>query len=106
MEKEKAYGTKLAGLKTSIATRIIRLYREGLRQFPHDERFWNNYIEFSKKSVPHEVLGIYEKMLTVSSLNYKFCIPYPTQKTSFVFIKLGYQMERPHYVFIIFLLFL
>ncbi|XP_037931962.1 U3 small nucleolar RNA-associated protein 6 homolog [Teleopsis dalmanni] len=63
-EKERFHGNKLTGLKSSIASRIIRLYRDGLRAFPHEERFWDNFINFSKKSAPQEVSGIYEKMLT------------------------------------------
>lgn len=68
-EKEKLHGTQLAGLKASIANRIIRLYRDGLRQFPHEQRFWMGYIKFSKASAPHEVSGIYEKMLTVRTFH-------------------------------------
>lgn len=65
-EKEKLTGQKLNGLKTSIATRIIRMYREMLVKFAHEKRLWNNYIKFSKKSAPQEVASIYEKMLSVS----------------------------------------
>lgn len=68
-EKEKLTGIKLSGLKTSIATRIIRMYREMLVKFAHEKRLWNNYIKFSKKSAPQEVAGIYEKMLSVSHMN-------------------------------------
>ncbi|XP_034110178.1 U3 small nucleolar RNA-associated protein 6 homolog [Drosophila albomicans] len=63
-EKEKVSGMKLRGLKTSIATRIIRMYREMLVKFAHEKRLWNNFIKFSKKSAPQEVAGIYEKMLS------------------------------------------
>ncbi|KAH8276602.1 hypothetical protein KR044_008631 [Drosophila immigrans] len=63
-EKEKVTGMKLRGLKTSIATRIIRMYREMLVKFAHEKRLWNNFIKFSKKSAPQEVAGIYEKMLS------------------------------------------
>ncbi|KAL7745163.1 hypothetical protein ACLKA6_008218 [Drosophila palustris] len=63
-EKEKLAGMKLRGLKSSIATRIIRMYREMLVKFAHEKRLWNNFIKFSKKSAPQEVAGIYEKMLS------------------------------------------
>lgn len=63
-EKEKLGGKKLRGLKNSIATRIIRMYREMLVKFAHEKRLWNNYIKFSKKSAPQEVAGIYEKMIS------------------------------------------
>ncbi|XP_034489997.1 U3 small nucleolar RNA-associated protein 6 homolog [Drosophila innubila] len=63
-EKEKIAGMKLRGLKSSIATRIIRMYREMLVKFAHEKRLWNNFIKFSKKSAPQEVAGIYEKMLS------------------------------------------
>ncbi|XP_017113464.1 U3 small nucleolar RNA-associated protein 6 homolog [Drosophila elegans] len=62
-EKEKKMHVKLTGLKASIATRIMRLYREALGKFNHDRRLWSNWIKFSKKSNPVEVAGIYEKML-------------------------------------------
>ncbi|KAH8304199.1 U3 small nucleolar RNA-associated protein 6 homolog [Drosophila kikkawai] len=62
-EKEKKMHVKLTGLKASLATRIMRLYREVLGKFPHDRRLWNNWIKFSKKVNPVEVAGIYEKML-------------------------------------------
>ncbi|XP_016937265.1 U3 small nucleolar RNA-associated protein 6 homolog [Drosophila suzukii] len=62
-DKEKKMHVKLTGLKTSIATRIMRLYREALDKFTHDRRLWSNWIKFSKKSNPVEVAGIYEKML-------------------------------------------
>ncbi|XP_037725657.1 U3 small nucleolar RNA-associated protein 6 homolog [Drosophila subpulchrella] len=62
-DKEKKMNVKLTGLKTSIATRIMRLYREALDKFTHDRRLWSNWIKFSKKSNPVEVAGIYEKML-------------------------------------------
>ncbi|KAH8265877.1 hypothetical protein KR038_009218 [Drosophila bunnanda] len=62
-EKEKKMHVKLTGLKASLATRIMRLYREVLAKFPHDRRLWNNWIKFSKKVNPVEVAGIYEKML-------------------------------------------
>jgi len=64
-DKEKKMHVKLTGLKTSIATRIMRLYREALDKFTHDRRLWSNWIKFSKKSNPVEVAGIYEKMLLV-----------------------------------------
>ncbi|KAH8235730.1 hypothetical protein KR032_006146 [Drosophila birchii] len=64
-EKEKKMHVKLTGLKASLATRIMRLYREVLAKFPHDRRLWNNWIKFSKKNNPIEVAGIYEKMLLV-----------------------------------------
>ncbi|KAH8416536.1 hypothetical protein KR222_007791 [Zaprionus bogoriensis] len=63
-EKEKISGLKLSGLKSSIATRIIRMYREMLVKFTHEKRLWDNYIKFSKKAAPQEVAGIYEKMLS------------------------------------------
>uniref|UniRef100_A0A1B0GGJ7 U3 small nucleolar RNA-associated protein 6 homolog C-terminal domain-containing protein n=1 Tax=Glossina morsitans morsitans TaxID=37546 RepID=A0A1B0GGJ7_GLOMM len=62
-EKERSQGQNLSELKHSIVTRIIKLYREGLRFCPNEERLWDNFIMFSKKSIPHEVTGIYEKML-------------------------------------------
>ncbi|XP_022211808.1 U3 small nucleolar RNA-associated protein 6 homolog [Drosophila obscura] len=62
-DKEKMMHIKLTGLKTSISTRIMRLYREVLGKFTHDRRLWSNWIKFSKKSGPQEVAGIYEKML-------------------------------------------
>ncbi|KAH8354655.1 hypothetical protein KR084_000869 [Drosophila pseudotakahashii] len=62
-DKEKKMHVKLTGLKTSIATRIMRLYREALGKFTHDRRLWSNWIKFSKKSNAVEVAGIYEKML-------------------------------------------
>ncbi|KMZ08882.1 U3 small nucleolar RNA-associated protein 6 homolog [Drosophila sechellia] len=63
VDKEKKMHVKLTGLKASIATRIMRLYREALAKFNHDRRLWSNWIKFSKKSNPVEVAGIYEKML-------------------------------------------
>lgn len=63
-EKEEG-GMKLRGLKSSIATRIIRMYREMLVKFAHEKRLWNTFIKFSMKSAPQEVAGIYEKMLSV-----------------------------------------
>lgn len=66
VDKEKKMHVKLTGLKASIATRIMRLYREALAKFNHDRRLWSNWIKFSKKSNPVEVAGIYEKMLLVS----------------------------------------
>ncbi|TDG43632.1 hypothetical protein AWZ03_009932 [Drosophila navojoa] len=63
-EKEKLAGIKLTGLKASTCTRIMRMYREMLIKFPHEQRLWENWIKFSKKSAPQEVAGIYEKMLS------------------------------------------
>ncbi|KAH8275856.1 hypothetical protein KR018_012151 [Drosophila ironensis] len=63
VEKENKMHVKLHGLKTSISTRIMRLYREALGRFTHDRRLWGNWIKFSKKNNPVEVAGIYEKML-------------------------------------------
>ncbi|EDV95182.1 U3 small nucleolar RNA-associated protein 6 homolog [Drosophila grimshawi] len=63
-EKEKLGGLKLNGLKASICTRVIRMYREMLVKFAHEKSLWDNYIKFSKKSAPQEVAGIYEKMLS------------------------------------------
>lgn len=67
-EKEKLAGIKLTGLKASTCTRIMRMYREMLAKFGHEQRLWENFIKFSKKSAPQEVAGIYEKMLSVSCL--------------------------------------
>ncbi|XP_030568031.1 U3 small nucleolar RNA-associated protein 6 homolog [Drosophila novamexicana] len=63
-EKEKLTGLKLNGLKASICTRIMRMYREMLNKFAHEQPLWDNCIKFSKKSAPQEVAGIYEKMLS------------------------------------------
>lgn len=65
-EKEKALNKNMTDLKHSIVTRIVRLYREGLRYFPHEIRLWDNFILFTKKSMPNEVSGIYDKMLAVN----------------------------------------
>ena len=65
-EKEKQYHCQLNDVKKSIIQRIIKLYRTGTQQFPEEERLWNSYIQFSKKSNPGQVAGIYEKMLGVS----------------------------------------
>lgn len=67
-DKEKKMHVKLTGLKASLSTRIMRLYREVLAKFPHDRRLWSNWIKFSKKVNPVEVAGIYEKMLLVRKL--------------------------------------
>lgn len=67
VEKEKQHRCNLAEIKKSIIQRIIKLYRTALQQFPEDERLWNSFINFSQKSNPGQVAGIYEKMLGVSS---------------------------------------
>ncbi|XP_037805803.1 U3 small nucleolar RNA-associated protein 6 homolog [Lucilia sericata] len=63
-EKEKQNRCNLTSVKKSIIQRIIRLYRNGTQQFPDDERLWKSFIQFSQKSNPGQVAGIYEKMLS------------------------------------------
>ncbi|XP_013107134.2 U3 small nucleolar RNA-associated protein 6 homolog [Stomoxys calcitrans] len=63
MEKEKQLHCTLPDVKRSIIQRIIKLYRNGTQQFPQEERLWKSFIQFSKKSNPGQVAGIYEKML-------------------------------------------
>lgn len=74
-EKEKSLNKTMKELKHSIVTRIIRLYREALRYFPDEIRLWENFILFTKKSMPHEVSGIYNKMLAVNQYLIQLCYP-------------------------------
>lgn len=67
-EKENQLHCSLPDVKRSIIQRIIKLYRNGTQQFPQEERLWKSFIQFSKKSNPGQVSGIYEKMLGVSSV--------------------------------------
>ncbi|XP_005192203.2 U3 small nucleolar RNA-associated protein 6 homolog [Musca domestica] len=62
-EKENQLHCSLPDVKRSIIQRIIKLYRNGTQQFPQEERLWKSFIQFSKKSNPGQVSGIYEKML-------------------------------------------
>lgn len=65
VEKEKQRRCNLNDIKKSIIQRIIKLYRNGCQHFPDDERLWDSFVQFSKKSNPGQVGGIYEKMLAV-----------------------------------------
>lgn len=67
--KEASFKTELRGLKNNLINHITKLYRECLQKFPEAEGLWNHFIEFSKHSNPAQVLGIYEKMLTVRIKN-------------------------------------
>ncbi|XP_073832758.1 U3 small nucleolar RNA-associated protein 6 homolog [Musca autumnalis] len=62
-EKETQRHCSLPEVKRSIIQRIIKLYRNGTQQFPQEERLWKSFIQFSKKSNPGQVSGVYEKML-------------------------------------------
>ncbi|XP_030378648.1 U3 small nucleolar RNA-associated protein 6 homolog [Scaptodrosophila lebanonensis] len=63
-EKEKVCNIKMPGVKSAIATRLIRLYREALSKFPHDMHLWSSFVKYMKISKPEEVSAIYEKMLS------------------------------------------
>lgn len=67
VEKEKQLRCSLPDVKKSIIQRIIKLYRSGTQQFPQEDRLWESFIQFTKKSNPNQVAGIYEKMLGVSN---------------------------------------
>lgn len=65
LEKETQQHCSLPEVKRSIIQRIIKLFRNALQQFPQEERLWTSFIQFTKKSNPGQVAGIYEKMLGV-----------------------------------------
>lgn len=71
-EKEKQNRCNLTDVKKSIIQRIIKLYRNATQHFPEDERLWNSFIQFSQKSNPGHVAGIYEKMLGVRNRTFRY----------------------------------